>query len=693
MRSTRIRRPRSQATAEEETPERLGPPLGVRAGDRHLVRRRTRAARRPTPGPRSPGRRRPPRPRSPPISDSSRRWSITVARVAVVARAAPALLRWATVATPGVAARSAATSMGGDTPRTLAAAGRPGHRARVAAAGRPRRAARAVAVAPPVGSGPWTAPHRATARTTARSTSGRSTRTRWCSSAGGTSGRPRAVDAPEAMALATADADGPPVGADGAAQVVGRRRLRLLHQLRRAQEPRSRRQSRGRPALLLGAPRPPGPHRGIGRPGPPTAESDAYYATRDVASRIGAYASHQSRPIADRAELDAAVAALDGRVRRTATCPGRRGGEAGGSRPGPSSSGSRATTGSTTGSATSARRAGLDGSSGCSPDRRRRPAPARPAGAGGRYVRAMADDTTLVEERTTQLLEELDPTSVAVEEFRGRQFDLGLAWISFPEGSADSGLPPNLQRIVDRRLAEAGATPAGAREFFGLTMAGPTVVTHGSDELRDRLLRRTFTGEESWCQLFSEPGSGSDLAGLATRAVRDGDEWVITGQKVWNTLAHIADRGMLVARTDPEAPKHKGLTYFALDMHAPGRRGAPAPPDDRRGRVQRGLPDRGPGARRRPDRRRGRGLAGGHDHPVQRADHHRRRGRRPAAGVGLDRRGRPDLPGRGCPAHRRRAGPAHAAVDRDGGAAADQHAGLAEPQGRATPAPRARSPS
>ena len=182
----------------------------------------------------------------------------------------------------------------------------------------------------------------------------------------------------------------------------------------------------------------------------------------------------------------------------------------------------------------------------------------------------MADDTTLVEQLTTQLLDECDPKVTSVEEFRGRQFDLGLAWISFPEGYGGLGLPPNLQGIVDRKLSAAGATPMGSREFFGLTMAGPTVVTHGSDELRARVLRRTFTGEEAWCQLFSEPGSGSDLAGLATRAVRDGDEWVITGQKVWNTLAHIADRGMLVARTDPDAPKHKGLTYFALDMHAPG---------------------------------------------------------------------------------------------------------------------------
>jgi alkylation response protein AidB-like acyl-CoA dehydrogenase len=182
----------------------------------------------------------------------------------------------------------------------------------------------------------------------------------------------------------------------------------------------------------------------------------------------------------------------------------------------------------------------------------------------------MADDSTLVDDRTSQLLEEVDPRQASVEEFRSRQFDLGLAWVSFPEGYGGLGLRPDLQREIDRRVGAAGAQPPGAREFFGLTMAGPTVVTHGTDELRQRLLRRTFTGEEAWCQLFSEPGSGSDLAGLSTRAIRDGDEWVITGQKVWNTLAHIADRGMLVARTNPDVPKHKGITYFALDMHAPG---------------------------------------------------------------------------------------------------------------------------
>jgi alkylation response protein AidB-like acyl-CoA dehydrogenase len=182
----------------------------------------------------------------------------------------------------------------------------------------------------------------------------------------------------------------------------------------------------------------------------------------------------------------------------------------------------------------------------------------------------MTDTTSLVEERVDTLLADLDPASADPVEFRGRQYDVGLAWVHFPEGYGGLGLPPVLQRQVDARLHQAGARQPEARHFFGLTMAGPTIVTNGDDALRRRLLRRAFTGEDAWCQLFSEPSAGSDLAGLATRAVRDGDEWVVTGQKVWNTLAHVADRGMLVARTDPEAPKHKGLTYFALDMHAPG---------------------------------------------------------------------------------------------------------------------------
>ncbi len=185
-------------------------------------------------------------------------------------------------------------------------------------------------------------------------------------------------------------------------------------------------------------------------------------------------------------------------------------------------------------------------------------------------MRPMSDPAALVDERLERLLAEHDPRATDFIEFRGRQYDLGLAWVHFPEGYGGLEAPPRLQREVDRRLREAGAPSPDHRHFFGLTMAGPTVVTHGSDELKARLLRRMFTGEDAWCQLFSEPGAGSDLAGLSTRAVRDGDEWVISGQKVWNTLAHVADRGMLVARTDPDVPKHRGLTYFALDMHAPG---------------------------------------------------------------------------------------------------------------------------
>ena len=181
--------------------------------------------------------------------------------------------------------------------------------------------------------------------------------------------------------------------------------------------------------------------------------------------------------------------------------------------------------------------------------------------------------TTEAERVTTAvdaLLAEHDPRSMDKVAFRGALYDAGLAWVHFPEGWGGLGVAPTLQKIVDEKLRGTGAPGIDATQFFGLALAGPTVVSHGSDELKQRTLRPMFTGEDAWCQLFSEPGAGSDLAGLACRAVKDGDEWVVNGQKVWNTMAHLADKGMLVARTDPDQPKHRGLTYFMVDMHAPG---------------------------------------------------------------------------------------------------------------------------
>ena len=167
------------------------------------------------------------------------------------------------------------------------------------------------------------------------------------------------------------------------------------------------------------------------------------------------------------------------------------------------------------------------------------------------------------------LLAAHDPQQLSYAEFRGAQFDAGLAWVHFDEGHGGLGVSPKLQRRVEERLRAAGARPIKPVTFF-MHLAGPTIHTHGSEAVKQRFLRPMFTGEELWCQLFSEPGAGSDFAGLATRAVADGDEWVVNGQKVWNTLAHLGDFGMLVTRTNPEVPKHRGLTYFALDMKAPG---------------------------------------------------------------------------------------------------------------------------
>ncbi|HET9690504.1 MAG TPA: acyl-CoA dehydrogenase family protein [Acidimicrobiales bacterium] len=182
----------------------------------------------------------------------------------------------------------------------------------------------------------------------------------------------------------------------------------------------------------------------------------------------------------------------------------------------------------------------------------------------------VSTDEQQVIERVERLLAEHDPSTTPEREFFGAQFDAGLAWVHFPEGFGGLGLSRKLQPLVAERLRVAGAPNGGARNAIGYGMAAPTILAHGSDDQKQRYLRPLFTCEHVWCQLFSEPGAGSDVASLATRAVRDGEEWVVNGQKVWTTLAHTSRYGMLLARTDSEAEKHKGLTYFVVDMHAPG---------------------------------------------------------------------------------------------------------------------------
>lgn len=169
------------------------------------------------------------------------------------------------------------------------------------------------------------------------------------------------------------------------------------------------------------------------------------------------------------------------------------------------------------------------------------------------------------------LLGRFDLANVDPVEFLGARFDAGLAWVHFPVGRGGLGLSRDEQPIVEQLLAEAGApAPDLGRNSIGLGMAAPTLLAFGSEEQLDRYLRPLFTCEEIWCQLFSEPGAGSDLAGVATRAVRDGDTWTVNGQKVWTSGAQNAQRAILVARTDPTVPKHAGLTYFIVDMTHPG---------------------------------------------------------------------------------------------------------------------------
>jgi len=175
-----------------------------------------------------------------------------------------------------------------------------------------------------------------------------------------------------------------------------------------------------------------------------------------------------------------------------------------------------------------------------------------------------------LDERIDDLVGQFPPATTDPVTFLGAQFDRGLAWVHFPEGRGGLGATPTEQLHVLRRLSALGAPSAAGRNVIGYGMCAPTIVAHGTDEQQQRFLRPLFTGEEIWCQLFSEPGAGSDVAGLAARAERDGDEWILNGQKVWTTLAHEAAYGLLIARTNPDVAKHKGITAFLVDMHAPG---------------------------------------------------------------------------------------------------------------------------
>ncbi|MFF7090862.1 acyl-CoA dehydrogenase family protein [Streptomyces rubradiris] len=173
--------------------------------------------------------------------------------------------------------------------------------------------------------------------------------------------------------------------------------------------------------------------------------------------------------------------------------------------------------------------------------------------------------------RTREFLAQHPPASTGRLDFLRARFDAGLAWVHYPEGLGGLGAPRSLQGVVDAELEAAGAPDNDPRRIgIGLGMAAPTILTYGTEEQKRRYLRPLWTGEEVWCQLFSEPGAGSDLAALGTRAVHDGDTWVVNGQKVWTSSAHLARWAILIARTDPDVPKHQGITYFVCDMTDPG---------------------------------------------------------------------------------------------------------------------------
>ena len=154
-------------------------------------------------------------------------------------------------------------------------------------------------------------------------------------------------------------------------------------------------------------------------------------------------------------------------------------------------------------------------------------------------------------------------------DWQRRLFDAGYAGIAWPRAYGGREASPTEQLVFLEEMDRAGAPYVGVN-FVGTLHAGPTIMAEGTAEQRQRFLPPILSGEHVWCQGFSEPGAGSDLAALRTRAVRDGDEYVVNGQKVWSTYAHVADQGELLVRTDPDAPKHRGITWVVVPMDAAG---------------------------------------------------------------------------------------------------------------------------
>ena len=180
-------------------------------------------------------------------------------------------------------------------------------------------------------------------------------------------------------------------------------------------------------------------------------------------------------------------------------------------------------------------------------------------------------DTTgadeLLDELRDWLSDNWDP-DLTVAQWWERLGTSGWAAPTLPVDSFGRGVARAVGVAITNEIAAAGVV--GAPYGLGLLLAAPTIADHGTREQIDTLVRDIVTGQAAWCQLFSEPGAGSDLAGLTSKAERDGDEWIVNGQKVWTSLGQSADYGMLIARTSPDAPKHQGISYFALDMHQPG---------------------------------------------------------------------------------------------------------------------------